>query len=61
MVQRFDAVSIFEELPLIGERVVSTTDHIIFEVERITTAGTTRGLVPLAGSNIKRYPFRKIK
>ena len=55
MVQRFDAVSIFENLPLIGERVVSTTDHIIFEVAELSESGV---LVSEIGSEVSLITYR---
>lgn len=54
MVQRFDAVSIFENLPLIGERVVSTTDHIIFEVAELSEEGV---LVSAIGSEVSLITY----
>lgn len=30
----------------------------MFEVEKIAIVGTSCFLVPLAGSNVKRYPYR---
>lgn len=55
MVQRFNTESIFENLPLIGERVVSTTNYIIFEVAELSESGV---LVSEIGSEVSLITFR---